>query len=103
MSSFQLFVICISRTDGTDLKLCYARSFCQLRTWDESLEEFEFPVSTQGFPYNRGNFKDFFTLQILTNEQITSSDADIGFLQTTVSGDLYRLMINKVNKVNVSS
>lgn len=45
----QLFVICVSRTDGTDLKLCYARSLSKLRSWDESLEEFDFPVSTQGF------------------------------------------------------
>jgi len=47
----QIFVVFVSRTNGQELNLCYARSMAKLRSWDENTEKFEWPVSYL-FNYN---------------------------------------------------
>ncbi|KAH8416117.1 hypothetical protein KR222_008511 [Zaprionus bogoriensis] len=60
----KIFVVFVSRTDGTEMKLCYARSLAKLRCWDETVERFEF--------------------SILTSDNMFSNDAECGVLQATL-------------------
>ncbi|XP_034478973.1 uncharacterized protein LOC117785169 isoform X2 [Drosophila innubila] len=60
----KIFVIFVSRTNGQEQNLCYARSIAKLRSWDENTEEFEWPL--------------------ITSENIASEDAETGILQTTI-------------------
>ncbi|KAL7735321.1 hypothetical protein ACLKA6_018015 [Drosophila palustris] len=60
----KIFVIFLSRTNGQEHNLCYARSMAKLRGWNEQTEEFELPL--------------------ITSENIASEDAEIGMLQTTI-------------------